>query len=140
MKTSIVLNWVLSAFYLVSAIIYTIWSLSDPFHGTVEWVGTPALLCLTLLFGFIAFYLSKGYRNQGGELVEDRIDSSIDDGDPELGHFSPWSWWPITLGASAALVFLGVAVGTWIFLIGITVVVVALVGWTYEYYRGYFAS
>lgn len=140
MKTNIVLYWALAGFFLLSAAIYTVWSLTDPSHGEVEWVGTPALICLALLFGFIAFYITKGYLNQGGELVEDRLDSSIDDGDPELGHFSPWSWWPITLGAAAALVFLGVAIGTWIFLIGVTVAVVALVGWTYEYYRGYFAS
>lgn len=140
MKTNVYLFWVLSAFYFVSGAIYTVWAINDQDHGTIEWVGTPALLLLGAMFGFIGFYLTKGYRNQGGELVEDRLDASVDDGDPELGHFSPWSWWPVTLGGSVALVFLGVAIGTWIFLIGITAVAVALVGWTYEYYRGYFAS
>ena len=140
MKTNFVLYWILSIFFFITAGIYTVWAINDPHHGEIEWVGTPALICLGLLFGFIAFYLHKGYRSQGGELVEDRLDSSVDDGDPEVGHFSPWSWWPVSLGGATALVFLGVAIGTWIFLIGITVAIIAIVGWTYEYYRGYFVS
>jgi len=35
-------------------------------------------------------------------------------------------------------VFLGLAVGLWIAAIGAAIAVVALVGWVYEYYRGYF--
>ena len=49
------------------------------------------------------------------------------------------TWWPIVLASSAALGMLGLAVGSWIFPIGLAVFVVAIVGWVYEYYRGYFA-
>ncbi|WEK62914.1 MAG: cytochrome c oxidase subunit 4 [Candidatus Microbacterium colombiense] len=35
----------------------------------------------------------------------------MDDGDPELGEFSPWSWWPIVLAGSAAVFVVGLAVG-----------------------------
>lgn len=140
MKINVRLFLVLSAFYVVSGVIYTVWAINDPHHGAIEWVGTPALLLLGVMFGFIAFYLGRTHRAQGGELAEDRVDASVDDGDPEVGHFSPWSWWPVSLGGSVALVFLGVAIGTWIFLIGVTVAIIAIVGWTYEYYRGYFAS
>jgi hypothetical protein len=35
---------------------------------------------------------------------------------------------------------LGLAVGVWIAIIGIPLVVIALVGWTYEYYRGNFGQ
>ena len=58
--------------------------------------------------------------------------------DPEIGHFSPWSWWPVILGAGIAVVFLGLAVGPWLALYALPIVLIALVGWTYEYYRGYF--
>jgi hypothetical protein len=34
---------------------------------------------------------------------------------------------------------LGVAAGAWIAFIGGGILVVSLVGWVYEYYRGYFA-
>ena len=70
-------------------------------------------------------------------LAPGRVDG--DDGDPELGFFSPWSWWPVILAAGAASVFLGLAVGIWIAIIGGGLAIIALVGWTYEYYRGYFA-
>lgn len=140
MKINYILFSVLSVFFAIVTVIYSIWAVADEYHGYIEWVGTVALAGLAILFGFVGFYLWRGYVNQGGELVEDRLDASIDDGDPEVGHFAPWSWWPVSLGASVALVFLGVAMGTWIFLIGLTSAVITIVGWTYEYYRGYFAS
>ena len=92
-----------------------------------------------VLSGFIAFYVGRVRAAQGGELPEDRLDANIDDGDAELGFFSPWSWWPIVLAGAAALTFLGLAVGTWISFIGVPLGVIALVGWVYEYYRGNFA-
>ena len=139
MKTNAILYWVLTVFFVLVAIEYTVWSLLDPAHLEVEWVGTVALTLLAGLFGLIAYYVGKNYKAQGGELPEDRVDAVVDDGDPETGEFSPWSWWPVTLGASIALVFLGIAVGTWIVLIGFATSVIAIVGWVFEYYRGNFA-
>ena len=72
-------------------------------------------------------------------LPESRQDAEIDDGDPEIGYFSPWSWWPITLAFGAALVFLGLAVGIWVSFIGAPIAFLAIVGWYYEHYRGNFA-
>ena len=105
----------------------------------IEWVGTVALLFTALMGALIAFYIGRVHYAQGGELPEDVLTSDIDDGDPELGEFSPWSWWPIVLAFSAALGMIGLAVGNWLLPIGIGVFVVAIVGWVYEYYRGYFA-
>ena len=87
----------------------------------------------------IGFYLVLQIRRQGGELPEDSLVADIDDGDPEVGEFSPWSWWPLVLASSAAIFLIGLAIGTWLSWIGSAIFVVALVGWTYEYYRGYFA-
>ena len=63
---------------------------------------------IALFFGafmgaMIAFYLDRTHKAQRGELPEDILTSDIDDGDPELGEFSPWSWWPIVLAASAGV-------------------------------------
>ena len=130
--------WILAVFFYLSCAVYTVWSLVDPFHLEVEWVGTIALGLCGTLFAFIAFYLAKGHRNQGGELVEDREDANIDDGDPEVGEFAPWSWWPLVLAAAAGLVLLGLAVGFWIAFFAAPLVLIAIVGWTYEFYRGNF--
>lgn len=139
MKTNATLFWILAVFFFVVDAIYVYWSLVDPAHGKVEWAGTMAIGLCGVLSAFIAFYIGRSHSAQGGELPEDRLDANIDDGDAEQGFFSPWSWWPIMLAASAAMVFLGVAVGIWISFIGAGIAVVSLVGWIYEYYRGYFA-
>jgi hypothetical protein len=137
-KTNTHLFWILAIFFWGSSVMYTIWSLNDSFHGYVEWVGTLALALCGALFGLIAFYLGRQHRAQGGELPGDVPTADIDDGDTEVGFYSPWSWWPVSVGAGAALVFLGLAIGVWIAFIGAALAFVSIVGWTYEYYRGYF--
>ena len=140
MKANINLFWVLFAFCLVADAGYIVWSLVDPIHGgQIEWVGTLGIGLAGVLSGFIAFYVGAVYKAQGAELPEDRLDSNIDDGDPEMGFFSPWSWWPVMLAASLSLMFLGMAVGFWVSFIGVGLVAISLVGWVYEYYRGNFA-
>ncbi|RIJ53205.1 cytochrome c oxidase subunit 4 [Clavibacter lycopersici] len=131
------LFYVLAVFFVVAAAAYTIWHVIDT--GEVEWVGTLAIALSGALAAFIGFFVARLYAAQNGELPEDRSDANVDDGDPELGFFSPWSWWPVILAAGAASVFLGLAVGIWIAIIGGGLALIALVGWTYEYYRGYFA-
>jgi uncharacterized membrane protein len=147
MRANQILFWFLAGFFVLADVVYIIWSLTDPIHGNVtsnrgpeiEWVGTVGIGLAAILAGFIGFFISRTYKAQGGELPEDRLDATIEDGDAEQGFYSPWSWWPIMLAASAALVFLGVAVGVWVSFIGACVVVISLVGWQYEYYRGHFA-
>jgi hypothetical protein len=139
MNANVKLYWILTVFFIILAGLYTVWSLLDQAHQRIEWVGTITLLLSGLLWALIAFYLGKVHSAQGAELAEDRLDANIEDGDAEQGHFSPWSWWPIVLAASVSLVFLGVAIGPWISFVGGGILIVSLVGWTYEYYRGYFA-
>ena len=131
------LFWILAVFCILLAGVYIFWSIIDT--GKVEWVGGLGIGLAGMLAAFLAFYLGRVYSAQGGDLPEDRLDSDIDDGDPEMGFYSPWSWWPVILAGSASLMLLGFAVGTWITFIGVALVLVAIVGWVYEYYRGYFA-
>ncbi|SEC28196.1 Cytochrome c oxidase subunit IV [Paramicrobacterium humi] len=139
MIANIRLFWVIAVFFAVMSVVYGIWGILDPIQHSIEWAGTIALGLVAILGALIAFYLGLVHRNQGGVLPEDRLDANIDDGDPELGHFSPWSWWPVVLAGGAGIVLLGIAVGFWLAFIGVPIVFVALVGWVYEYYRGYFA-
>jgi amino acid transporter len=146
MRVNAALWWVLSLFFGIAAVAYAVWTLieyGDVPEGEfkqsgVEWVGTVALSLTSVLGIFLGFYLGRAHKAQGGELPEDLGDADIDDGDPEIGHFSPWSWWPLALGAGAAIVALGLAVGMWILFIGAAFTVIALIGWQYEYYRGNF--
>jgi hypothetical protein len=139
MRANVILFWILAAFFGLSAAVYAFWTWIDTYDPGMEPAGTVALTLTTVLAAFIAFYLGRVHSAQGAELPEDRIDANIDDGDAELGFFSPWSWWPIMLAAAAALAFLGLAIGFWIAFIAVPLFVISIVGWVYEYYRGNFA-
>jgi hypothetical protein len=143
MRTNGGLWWLLAGFFLLMTVVYTAWAIftspDQSWYTGLEPVGSVALLFATLMAALIAFYIGRVHKAQGGELPEDVLTADIDDGDPELGEFSPWSWWPIVLAFSAAIGILGLAVGTWLFPIGLAIFAVAIVGWVYEYYRGYFA-
>ena len=136
MKTNVNIFWILVVFFVLLTAIYTVWALIDT--NEVEWVGTVALGLCAVLSAFIAFYLQLVNRSTGGLLPEDRLDADIDDGDPELGYFSPWSWWPVFLAGGVTFTFLGLAAGIWIMFYAIPLAMLGLVGWVYEYYRGNF--
>ena len=57
----------------------------------------------------------------------------------ELGFFSPHSWWPLFVGLSAATAAMGVAFGWWMFLIGVLALLLSVIGFVFEYYRGHYA-
>ena len=140
MKTNIVIWWVIAGFFLISAAAYTVWSLLDPFHGSVEWIGTIALLFTSFMAGLIGFFVTVVHRGQKGvELPEDRLDVGIDDADPEIGHFAPWSWWPLVLAAAPAVGVLALATAHFLIPLALALLAIGLVGWVYEYYRGNFA-
>jgi hypothetical protein len=137
MKANVNLFWILAVFFALVAGIYIYWSLVGA--GEIEEVGAVSLILASVLSVFLGFYLNRVHRHQGGELPEDTLSANIDDGDPEVGHFSPWSWWPIIMAAGGALMMLGLAVGVWMSFIAAPLILIAVVGWTYEYYRGFHA-
>jgi len=133
------LFWLLAAFFWIAAIVYTVWTAStNEVNHQPEWIGTVGMTLSGILGAFLAFYIGSTERSLGGVLPEDRQDADIDDGDPEVGHFSPWSWWPLVLALGLGLVFTGLAVGVWIAFLGAPIVLVSIIGWNYEYYRGNF--
>ena len=126
MRTNVSLWWILTGFFALVAIAYTVWSVI--WYGNLEWVGTVALFFTALMGALIGFYTGAVHRAQGGELPEDVLTADIDDGDPEIGEFSPWSWWPLVLASSAAVAIIGLAVGAWMVPIGLGIFVVAIIG------------
>lgn len=143
MRSNVILWWILAGFFFVVGGVYTLWGiLAHPdllLVNQIEWVGSTAFLFGAFMSAMIAVYLQRTHKAQGGELPEDILTADIDDGDPELGEFSPWSWWPIVLAASAGIFLVGMAVGHFLLPIGVALFAVAIVGWVYEYYRGHFA-
>ena len=102
---------------------------------THEPVGTVALLFTAGLAALPGFYpLFTGHRI--GERPEDRKDAEIGENAGELGFFSPQSFWPLVLAASVALVALGLAIGWWLVALGVGCLLLSILGFVFEYYRG----
>ncbi len=103
-----------------------------------EPVGTAALFLtggLAALIGMYFWFLSR----QFDQRPEDDPNGEIQQGAGDQGVFAPYSWWPLPLALGGAIVFAGLAVGWWLFLIGVGVSSLALVGWVFEFYRGEYA-
>lgn len=100
-----------------------------------EHVGYVALILTGGLAALTGAYLWMTSRRIDPR-PEDSLTADISEGAGEQGFFSPHSWWPLPVGVAAAVSFLGLALGWWIFYIGAGIGAVALVGWVYEYYRG----
>lgn len=98
-------------------------------------VGTTGLLLTAALSGMIGFYLIITAARMDVQ-PSDAQDGEIWQADPDYGHYSPHSWAPLMVGASAGLVFLGLALAAWIMLAGIVLVIMSSAYWIFEYYRG----
>lgn len=101
-------------------------------------VGTTALAmsaALAFLVAFYVLYTSKRVYPR----PEDRLNAEIDEADPEYGFFSPHSWWPLPVAFSAMVIGVGLIFAVWAIVLGVTLLILSLVGWLFEYYRGSFA-
>ena len=133
MRSNIAVLLVMAAYFTIADIAYGIWTYLE--WGAIEPIGTAAIGLLVILSVFIAYYLWSGMK-RAGVLPEDNLLGNIDDESGEMGFFSPWSWWPLMLGASSALAFASLAVGWWMFFIALPIGLVSVVGFVYEYSRG----
>ena len=100
--------------------------------------GTAALALavgLALLTGFYLLFTGRRLPRR----PEDDNEGEIVQGTGQIGFFSPHSWWPLWVGASAAFTSVGFAVGWWMVLIGAISLMFATVGFVFEYYRGHYS-
>lgn len=129
MKVEFRLFAVIGVFFIVVGLIYgTVTDWSEP-------VGPFGLLLCAGVASLIGFYLWETGRKLDPRPEDDPL-GQISAAEGVYGFFSPHSWWPLAVGASAALVFLGLAVGWWVVIIGSFLSTFAVIGWTFEYFRG----
>ena len=118
---------VLFVFLAISTVVYGVLS-----H---EWVGTTALALSSGLAFLIGYYvLFTGRRID--DRPEDDPEGEVADGAGELGFFSPHSWWPLALAASASIVALGLVFAWWLVALGLVALTMSIIGFVFEYYRG----
>jgi hypothetical protein len=116
-------------FFLGADIVY--WYVShDPTGST----ALALAVGLAMLAGFYVLFTGRRLPQR----PEDNQEGEIAEGTGEIGFFSPHSWWPLFLGLAAAVAAFGVAIGWWLFLIGMLLVVFMSIGFVFEYYRGPF--
>lgn len=120
-----------AVFYILVGAVY--WFL------TYDSTGTTVLL-LTGVLGFIVAFYVLYTAKRVYPRPEDRLDAEIDEADPEYGFFSPYSWWPIAVGFGAFVVAMGLVFAVWLLVLGVFLLLMSVVGWLFEYYRGNFAT
>ncbi len=132
MKVEALIFNVIGAFCVLMALVYGIWS-REP-------IGTTALVLsagLNFLIGGFFWFVSRRIDAR----PEDRKDADIADGAGELGFFSPGSYWPLGIAASAGLMGLALAFFySWLILIAAGALLVTIGGLCFEYYVGQNAS
>lgn len=114
-------------FFLVVTVAYGLVA-RDPF-------GMTALAFLSLLALLIGYYLIYTGRRVGIR-PEDRLDAEIEEADPDYGFFSPHSGWPIFIGFSTMVIAFGWVFAMWMMIFGVFLLMAAVVGLVFEYYRG----
>jgi len=112
-------------FYALVTVVY--WQMAN------EPVGITALALSAGLALIIGYYFWFSNRRTGGVLPEDNLTAEIADGAGELGFFSPHSWWPLPVAASASAVGLGLVIGWWMTLIAVGALIVSIMGFVLEY-------
>lgn len=125
-------TWLFGSGVFFFAPIAVVYGLVTDWKEPVGVVAVGLTAGLALLIAVYLFFTSRRIDPR----PEDDPLGEIEQGAGELGDFSPYSWWPLALAGGAAVVFLGLVVGWWLFFIGAGLATLATVGWVYEYYVG----
>ncbi|CRK55682.1 Probable cytochrome c oxidase polypeptide 4 [Alloactinosynnema sp. L-07] len=126
MKVEARLFDVTTIFFFLSAVVYGVWS-KEPV-GTVGLILTGGLsLIVGSYFHFVARRLSQR--------PEDNPEAEVSDGAGELGFFSPHSYWPVAMAASAGLAGLAMAFWQiWLLVIAAVLILITIGGLVFEYH------
>ncbi|QKT07617.1 cytochrome c oxidase subunit 4 [Gordonia sp. X0973] len=124
----------LTAFFLIGAVAYTIFTGIS--RTGIEWAGATAFFFsagLTLITGTYFRFVARRVEIR----PEDYDEAEIEDGAGELGFFSPHSWWPILVAGGAAMFAVGFATRNfWFSIVAAGIIVITAAGLVFEYHWG----
>jgi hypothetical protein len=127
-KVEAIIFNLIALFCVIAAVVYGVWA-REP-------IGTTALVLsggLTGLIGGFFYFVSRRIDAR----PEDRKDAEMADGAGELGFFSPGSYWPLGIAASAGLMGLALAFFyAWLILLAGAALLITIGGLLFEYYVG----
>ena len=134
MKIEAKLFEILTLFFILVAIIYGVFTALS--RTGIEWAGLTAIVLsagLTLIVGTYFRFVARRLDTR----PEDYDDAEISDGSGELGFFSPGSFWPMLLAASAAIAAVSLAYfQPWMIVVGVVLIIAAAAGLVFEYHVG----
>ena len=134
MRATARIFWILGVFFGIVAAGYAIVTgVYEPWG--IELAGFPALIALAGLAFMIAMYLTLSGRHHSLGASDD-LDGEVSDDPGVQGSFAPYSWAPMWASLGAALCFLGVAAGWWIFAFGIIFATYGVLLWVLEFSVG----
>lgn len=119
----------LIAFFVLVTVIYGVWT------KWTEPIGVTALTLTAGLFTLVTFYLWQTGRRLPPR-PEDNAVAEIAEAEGDYGYFVAKSWTPLWLAGSAAIMFAGLAIGWWLFIIGLFFAIPALILWVFESFSG----
>ncbi|PID96288.1 MAG: cytochrome C oxidase subunit IV [Actinomycetales bacterium] len=134
MRAAIRIFLSLLLFFVCVTPFYAAWQQRN-FGDLRDVAGPVALFITALMMGMVAWYLSVTHKKFDNGPDDDE-EGEISDVAGDYGFFTPYSWWPLWLGLSCAVIFAGLAVGWWLFMVGVILAPIAVVGWTFEHYKG----
>ena len=115
-----------AAFFFLAGIVYAVLT------------GEPVGIAGLFLTGGLALIIGTYFRFVARRLQqrpEDNPDAEIADGAGEVGFFSPGSYWPVGLAASAA--FVGLSLGFWyipMLVVAVVLLLLMVAGLVFEYH------
>ncbi|KJF19931.1 cytochrome C oxidase subunit IV [Rhodococcus sp. ACPA4] len=134
MKIEAKLFEILTLFFILVAIIYGVFTALS--RTGIEWAGLTAIVLsagLTLIVGTYFRFVARRLDTR----PEDYDDAEISDGSGELGFFSPGSFWPMLLAASAAIAAVSLAYfQPWMIVVGVVLIIATAAGLVFEYHVG----
>lgn len=110
-------------------LIYGFWTKWAEPIGVVALALTAGLCILT---GFFLWMTGRKLPDR----PEDNLAGNIEEAEGDYGYFVASSWTPLWLGGSSAILFLGLAVGWWLFILGLFLVLIAVCLWVFESFTG----
>src|SRR5699024_2251593 len=130
MRASAKIFWILGVFFLIVAIAYGLVTHRYEPHG-IETVGFPAFLALSGLGVRTGMPLTSSARRQALD-ASGGLAGAASEAAGVQGSFSPYSWAPLWASLGAALVFVGVAAGWWLFAFGVIFALYGVLRWVLE--------
>ena len=128
MKVEAKIFHICTAFFFAAAILYGFWA-----KEVVGIVGLTLTGGLSLIIGSYFSFVARRVEQR----PEDNPEAEVSDGAGELGFFSPASYWPFALGASAGVLGLALAFWyVWLLVIGVIALLLSIGGLLFEYYVG----